>query len=1069
MKGVLVVVVLMVSLSLGEAGCPAQCLICRKELYKCTISDLSELSTTLPHNITRLSLANNSIKHLTRNSFRGLHNLRELHLQDNNDLHLDNQMLSEVLKELRSLKTLRGSELDGLTPKLINLTRTINISKNTKKENIHCYFRKMPPSKCSRSDLPKCHDALSLNEEELSKFKTEGCAHARCTIKQTGKTLDCYTTLEGGNDTSWSILGDNSAVKLALWTFGLLAVTSNFLVLLTLLCNKEARTSALCLFVMNLLLGNILIGIHIVVLTVSDTITYGNFLRYGEGRWESSYCVPLFFVKTLGVVLVILSLVLVTAERVLVIVFHADRHLDRCRSVGYIIESWLVAIVITVVLWTKSSSWGYMCATFANSKEFNNINQGVKISLAGTGVILIFVYIYLLCRQKDKKNADMTSSEYRSTVRMLLLLISTLLLWVLPYMVLVFMVPVIISVTLSMQTLAISITINSCLHPFIYSYDNDHLEHLYSALACKKDACVLLPLAVQGQCYQPANTKETPLPGMELERLEHVRSLESIEVRTVAPFDSRTLLSPVTVSDIKKEMKRGSEISKAEGAVIIRNTSPTGEKFVEDFTVVQVHSVPSSPSTPARHGRPLIEEHSDCGTMSSDTNVTWISSDCPSNAHLRLGDGNSTTSSRASSIPLGKSAASPHIQRRKRLSSVKSADSEDFDDEDACNSDFSERRKRPVEFIDIEPVTDSLEESVKDLENKRDKRMSPVEMICKVLSPKMKKKRPKTGEGLPGSKHSLDSCRPHYRRSKSMVLGKDARNVKVKEDVTKPLSAVQLREKRPRGQSRENRNGVFVFPSTDNGLQGITSDSSECTPTSSEPCFQDRSRSPTEKDWERLKYLVIKPVPTHAKHKGYKETKKGKLSRSVSEPSKTKVRIYENPVVDFDNNNKVGDNRVSRENLPSSPTSLTSPLSPTRRLAKLEEGDTVPDLPKGLKSKNRMSTASTTSSKRLSNKSLEWDPSYNAYSYSEDDVMPPTPPPPPRVMNGLPPSPPPSPVSSTGTQLDPSRSQYSLDWDPTSVQMRLSIASRDSAGGISQQDECVEEIDEPTEMNGTTS
>lgn len=937
-------------------------------------------------------------------------------------------MDEKVFSYLQSLKVLHleGNQMNTLQAGIFNLTKTINITKETIKENIHCNFYKKPLTECIGPHIPKCVEALSLKDEELAKFEIQGCAHAQCDVKETGKTIKCYMASSNANETSWSILGDNSAVKLALWTFGLLAVTSNFLVLLTLACNRDARKSALCVFVMNLLLGNILIGIQIVIFSVSDTLTYGNFKQYGEGRWEMQWCLPLFFIKSIGLILVVCSLVLVSIERILVIFLNSPRHIDCCRSIGYVMESWLFAGVAAIVLWTKTGSWGYLCSTHANSKDFIDINKGIKISLFAVCFLLIILYICLLCRVKRKNHEN---QEYRTTMRMFILILSTFIFWGLPYMVMVLVVPRFLTVTVSMQTLAISLTINACLHPFIYSYDNDNLENLYSTLACKRDSCLFVPLAVQGQtCYKEDEEKAKQELDVELGSLPRKRSLESLSVpeqHSSCPYSTEACARLSAIPNTADMIAvRGAEVSKTEGAVIIRNKSPTGSNFQEDCSIL-VHSAPSSPVASTGATQPfIIDEHSECGTLSSDTNVTWISSDCPSHAHVRIGDGNSTTSSRASSIPLGKSAASPRVPR-KRLSSVKS-DSEKSDDDDTLG------RKSPPASIPIPILEEENKNDVKqepEAGAKSSRPMSPVEMLFKVLSPKLRKKRPKTDEGLPGDAKSTGVSRG--KRSKSMVIGKEAKSTQVSENVLEPLPPVVLRDRKT-SQARDKRNAVVVMETAEKGLE------------------LKRPLSPSEEKDTKSKagsFSVGKPVNSKSMLKlSNKDKKKRKINSSLSEPV-PKVRIYENPVADFENNNQT----TERRDVMSGDDSV--PTSPTRILAKLEEGDTVPELPKGIKPKCRNSTSSTSSSLRLSSKSLEWDPSYVDETYSDALLPSPTAPPQEAQTSNTPSS---SPRSSySGDQVEsnlksyPASSRFSLDWDPTSVQMRNSVISQESSADSS--------------------
>jgi hypothetical protein len=336
---------------------------------------------------------------------------------------------------------------------------------------------------------------------------------------------------------------------------------------------------------------------------------------------------------------------------------------------------------------------------------------------------------------------------------------------------------------------------------------------------------------------------------------------------------------------------------------------------------------------------------------------------------------------------------------------------------------------------------DNDKEEQKDT-RKSSRPMSPVEKFFRVLSPKMRKKRPKTDEGLPGTTKS-SGAQTRGKRSKSMLVGKEAKSTQVRENVLHPLPPVTLRDKKTPGLVRDRRNGVFVVETEENG------------PELERPISPIQDKKTFDK---QAPFTVATPVNSKSMLRlSNKEKKKRKLDRSLSEPV-PKVRIYENPVADLENNNQTTHGRdvMSEED--------SVPTSPTRTLAKLEESDTVPELPKGIKAKYRNSTSSTSSSLRLSNKSLEWDPSYVDETYS--DALPPPPTAPPKQTK-TPTTPPSRPRSSSGgdqvdyhLKLDPA-SRYSLEWDPTGVQMRLSVISHESNAGANPDDQ-TEQVSEPT-------
>ena len=140
---------------------------------------------------------------------------------------------------------------------------------------------------------------------------------------------------------------------------------------------------------------------------------------------------------------------------------------------------------------------------------------------------------------------------------------------------------------------------------------------------------------------------------------------------------------------------------------------------------------------------------------------------------------------------------------------------------------------------------------------------------------------------------------------------------------------------------------------------------------------------------------------------------------------------------------------------------LHEPASPRKTIA-LEAGDILTELPvmrrQKLRTKARdpiarVSTGSTGSTGSTATRfSLEWDPIGSVEGYAEHEVLPPYPPLSTKTQHGQPQAK----VSKFITGVEtPEQSKAtertslnSLDWDPTSVQMRNSVVSRDSLGSL---------------------
>ena len=93
---------------------------------------------------------------------------------------------------------------------------------------------------------------------------------------------------------------------------------------------------------------------------------------------------------------------------------------------------------------------------------------------------------------------------------------------------------------------------------------------------------------------------------------------------------------------------------------------------------------------------------------------------------------------------------------------------------------------------------------------------------------------------------------------------------------------------------------------------------------------------------------------------------------------------------------------------------------------------------------------------------MEWDPIGSVEGYADREVLPPYPPL--SLKNkGVPRFPQPSPATQAPARyssgnLSERYSSYSLDWDPTSVQMRNSMISRDSLSYPSDDEGSMEDV-----------
>jgi hypothetical protein len=139
-----------------------------------------------------------------------------------------------------------------------------------------------------------------------------------------------------------------SALTAVVWILGILACLGNAFVIIWRLVKE--RSNVVNVLVLNLGLSDFLMGIYLLIIAVADTI-YRDRYAYFESEWRGSgFCTAASILSTLSSEMSVYMLVVITADRVITILFTFTVQRLTLKKTGVIIAvGWLVSAFIAVL------------------------------------------------------------------------------------------------------------------------------------------------------------------------------------------------------------------------------------------------------------------------------------------------------------------------------------------------------------------------------------------------------------------------------------------------------------------------------------------------------------------------------------------------------------------------------------------------------------------------------------------------------------------------------------------------------------------------------------------------
>lgn len=784
------------------------------------------------------------------------------------------------------------------------------------------------------------------------------------------------------------ILGDKTAVRVVLWVISTLALVSNIALIVACVYTHVRRKKQLGIFIVGLALSNLFVTSSVMILLVADShqTPRDSTSTLGHGNWSQSVCSPVYFLKHFGIYSLVIILTFIILERFtkLGYKFCFSPELSFRRSAVYVCEAWVLSFLLIIPPWTRVTTWHKFCIPSYEMAFAKAMYLICSLLVFGVCFSVLMQVGLLLWRRVLPSKSGTRTTETRTDIRLILAGVLTFVLLGLPHGA--------ISITQTIggasgtEIVTILLSMACLLYPLIFMNYSPREICLSDTLSTKNMECTC------GKCN--------------VEQFYPTKySVDSLNL----PKSSDTTTECNEDYDNQPRLTKASSVEHVSDDSLLdldtwTSRSTKTKSWIEscDYDDIRKLRAQPWPQTPRQGNsfrevttKPRALTWSDrYGAKSTSTSgvndVSSVTSSCSERVSSSSGRVQSSSERERSSSDHAPSVLGVVTSRHEVQTTAHVKDT---------NGHAMDIRGQEIVSIDSESEKTSDRK-------RRSKRMSSfMGMIQRAFSPKRQ-------------------------RSKSLPEKPELYLKKVERSQSAPFTHCQ----------------VQLDKTTPYSGDGHTSETSPESPEPTVSCLHHKTAENTYKD-RLASFFVLAPAksPKHLR-KPTLFPGKAKPVGVVSPTPSPKSSVAERLVKSIS---------IGRK------SPLHEPASPGKTIA-LEAGDILTELPvmrrQKLRTKPRdpiarVSTGSTGSTGSTTTRfSLEWDPIGSVEGYDEHEVLPPYPPLSTKTQNGQPQAK----VSKflTGVQAPEQckaterTSLYSLDWDPTSVQMRNSVVSRDSLGSL---------------------
>ena len=476
-------------------------------------TNMSTVATLHLTNLRTLDLSDNEITAVNIQSFSYLTNLRVLILKGNPLKILSNipmrgsdsaamrlYLLQYVYENQANNPNLIHMDLsdthievlDGAAFASSPLLKSLNISHSRLRRISDAGFRSTPKLKnldLSESHLTDFPPDLLRNLSSLQKIYTDNyilCCEAMLPVGF--DRAQCYT--EESLLTSCEDLLRTDIFRIFLWTFATLAVVGNVgsFVGRVYISNKDKQLNSFNVFVTNLSLADLFMGVYLTMIGVADQVYLGEYLWHSR-QWKSSViCSMAGFLSLLSSEVSAFIICLITLDRLLVLRFPFSYHLHFQRRSAVVASglAWLLGVALaSVPLLPATSHWRFYSQTgiclplpFSSGEGFPGRPYSLAVMIVLNFVLFLLIaagqlVIYISVRSNTMASSqDAASKQARVARRLTSIVVSDFLCWFpIGLLGLLASAGVPIPGEVNVGVAIFVLPLNSALNPFLYTFN----------------------------------------------------------------------------------------------------------------------------------------------------------------------------------------------------------------------------------------------------------------------------------------------------------------------------------------------------------------------------------------------------------------------------------------------------------------------------------------------------------------------------------------------------------------------------------------------------------------------
>ena len=497
-------------------------------------------------NLRHLNLSGNGIKHIDMQHFHSLNNLRVLALTGNPLLSITHTESPEpgmtVLETINlsgtCLSVYNGSALAGC-PNL----KTLNMSWSTLTTISDEGFRSTPllenldvrgsPLKDYPSDLLR--GLVSLKVVHAHSYTL--CCEAM--LPEDFDVNKCYA--EEDLLSSCENLLKSNVHRVFMWIVAALSLVGNVgsIGAGLYLFNKGAGLENFNTFVTNLSVADLIMGVYLAIVVVTDQVYSGEYFRYDDQWKESAVCKIAGFLSLMSTEVSTFIICLITLDRFLALRFPFSRlHFSRSSALTACAIVWVVGIALaTVPLLPMKSHWEFYSQTgiciplpFATSERFQDYHYIFNVMIILNFVLFLLIavglaFIYWSVRSKTITGSrDVTIARRMTTV-----VLSDFLCWFpIGFLGLLASTGTPIPGQVNVAAAIFLVPFNSALNPFLYTYNV-----LMEKRRQTQQANLLKRLETQLRTEQSSTALKAPLSVSRSTAMEFIKAWLSDKVLTM--------------------------------------------------------------------------------------------------------------------------------------------------------------------------------------------------------------------------------------------------------------------------------------------------------------------------------------------------------------------------------------------------------------------------------------------------------------------------------------------------------------------------------------------------------